>query len=671
VAVAFRDLRLSDLIGFEYSGTPAGQAADDFVRRVGAIRTRLKAEGASGPHLVSVILDGENAWENYDNDGIDFLNALYTRLAASRTIVTVTPSEYLARFPDQRQIKSLWPGAWFSTDYAIWIGEPEENTAWEYLLRTRKTLAQYDVLKNKTVSPDALARALDFMVLAEGSDWFWWYGADQDSGNDAYFDEGYRALLRGVYQSLDEPVPPFVEVPIVAAQPAAPLQAPTGAITPTLDGVIAAGEWAGAGRYEAQGGAQARAGDVVSAFYYGYDAENLYVRVDARQDWAELGQATVGLYVGAPGAASPIGLARFGAGPGRPTLLGFNATHLAEAALSGGKLTAASLATAGGSLAEPRWSAPAPLKGVGTGKRVLEMAIPLAALGKLSAGDALRLALVVSQAGRDVQQLPAGGPAQLVLPDLANVAWFLAVDDPAGDDKGPGTYTYPTDAVFKPGVFDLKRFSAGVDGDALVFKFEVNGPIDNVWGSGMGLSVQTFDIYMDTDPGAGTGARLLLEGRNAALKKGNGWDYVVWVEGWNQKVLRPDPAGRPVEVSGENVKMAVDVAQRAVTLRVPLSLFGGAQADPAKWGYATALLSQDGFPAAGVRRVRDVLPQAAQWRMGGGPADSNHTRIVDLAWPEKASPTQAQILDAYPPSQANPDSLTPDDFAQVPLLPAR
>jgi alpha-amylase/alpha-mannosidase (GH57 family) len=670
VAVIFRDLRLSDLIGFEYSGTPAQQAADDFVRRVEAIRARLKAEGATGPHLVSVILDGENAWENYDNDGIDFLNALYTHLAASRTIVTVTPSEYLAKFPDQRQLKALWPGAWFSTDYATWIGEPEENTAWEYLLRTRKTLAQYDVLKNKAISPDALSKALDFMYLAEGSDWFWWYGADQDSGNDAYFDESYRALLRGVYQSLGEPVPPFVEVPIVAARPAAPLQAPTSVITPTLDGTITASEWAGAGRYEAQGGAQARAGDVATAFYYGYDAKNLYMRVDARQDWAELGDATVGLYVGVPGVASPIGLSRFGAGPGQPTLLGFNATHVADVALSGGKLTGVTLATAGGSLAEPRWSEPTPLKGAAAGKRVVEMAIPLADLGKLSVGDALRLSLVVSRNGRDVQQLPAGGPAQLVLPDLANVTWFLAVDDPAGDDKGPGTYTYPTDAVFKPGVFDLKRFSAGVDGDSLVFKFEVNGPIDNVWGSGMGLSVQTFDVYLDTDPGAGTGARLLLEGRDAALEKGNGWDYAVWVEGWGQKVLRPDPNGRPVEMSGENVKMVVDAAQRAVTLRVPLRLFG-AQADPARWGYAAALLSQDGFPAAGVRRVRDVLPQAAQWRMGGGPADTNHTRIVDLAWPADASPSQPQILSKYPSSQANPTSLTPDDFAQVPLLPAR
>ncbi len=659
VAVIFRDLRLSELIGFEYSGTPADEAADDFIARLESIRRRLQEEGATGPHLVSVILDGENAWEHYDNDGIDFLNALYSRLAESDTIVTVTPSEYLAMFPDQRELEDLWPGAWFSTDFATWIGEPEENTAWEYLLRTRKTLAQYD-LKGEPIDPDALAQALDFMYLAEGSDWFWWYGSDQDSGNDEYFDEGYRALLRGVYESLNEPVPPFVDVPIIAAHPVAPLQEPTGIITPTLDGQADEDEWAAAGRYEARGGAQARAGDVVSAFYYGYDRDNLYLRVDAKQDWAALGDAVVGLYIGLTGQTSPVGASRHG------TPLGFNATHLAEATIADGRVTG-TLSFAGGTLTKPAWLDPQPVDTVAVGERVLEMAVPLEALGELSAGDALRLSLVVGQGEQDQQQLPAEGPLKLVLPDLSHVEWFLVVDDPSGDDNGPGTYTYPTDPVFEPAVFDLERFSVGLDGRNLVFKFETYGPINNVWGSGIGLSVQTFDVYLDTDPGAGTGARLLLEGRNGALEPGNGWDYAVWVEGWAQKVLRPDANGSPVEMSGENVKVLVDPAQRAVTLRVPLALFG-ADADPTAWGYVAALLSQDGFPSAGVRRVRDVQPQAEQWRIGGGPQDTNHTRIMDLAWPADAVPTQADILGDYPPSQEDVGNLTPDDFAQIPLL---
>ncbi len=667
VAVIFSDLRLSDLIGFEYSGTPAEEAADDFIMRIEAIRDQLQAEGAKGPHLVSVILDGENAWEHYDNDGIDFLNALYSRLSKSETIVTVTPVEYLAMFPDQREIDTLWPGARFSTDYGTWIGELEENTAWEYLLRTRKTLAEYD-LKGKEIAPDALTEALDFMYLAEGSDWFWWYGSDQDSGNDTYFDEGYRALLRGVYESLGEPVPTFVETPIIAARAIPALQDPVGVITPTVDGVVIEEEWAAAGRYEARGGAQARASDMVSAFAYGYDEKHLYARVDAKQDWADLGETVLGLYVGVPGVRSPIGTSRHGASADQFTLLGFNATHLAEVSFVDGVAAEATLSVAGGSLTEPGWRDSMPLETVAAGSRVLEMAIPLDRLGELGAGDALLLSLVVSQSGRDVQQVPDGGPARVVLPDLSQVTWFLVVDDPIGDDIGPGTYTYPTDPVFEPGVFDLKQLGVGTDGSYLVFRFEVEGPIDNVWGSGIGLSVQTFDVYLDTDPGAGTGARLLLEGRNAALEAENGWDYAVWVEGWAQKVFQPGESGAPVEMGGESVKVLVDPAQRTVTLRLPLALFGEG-ADPTTWGYAAALLSQDGFPSPGVRRVREVLSQAEQYRLGGGPSDTNHTRIMDLAWPGDASPTQAEILSTYPPSQeTDMDALSPDDFAQVPVM---
>jgi carbohydrate-binding DOMON domain-containing protein len=196
----------------------------------------------------------------------------------------------------------------------------------------------------------------------------------------------------------------------------------------------------------------------------------------------------------------------------------------------------------------------------------------------------------------------------------------------------------------------------------------VHGPINNVWGSGIGLSVQTFDVYIDIDPGAETGARMLLEGRNAALTAGYGWDYAVWVEGWNQKVLRPDASAAPIEMSGDTVRTLVDPAPRVVTLRVPLVLFGEG-ADPTKWGYAAALLSQEGFPSPGVRRVRDVLPQAQQWRIGGGPADSNHTRIMDLAWPVEATPTQAEILSAYPLSgEANAGELGPGGYAQIPIL---
>ncbi len=298
---------------------------------------------------------------------------------------------------------------------------------------------------------------------------------------------------------------------------------------------------------------------------------------------------------------------------------------------------------------------------------MLELAIPLKALGELQAGDDLRLEALVSRSGRDVQLVPASGPVQLVLPDLGTTQIAVSVDDPQGDDKGPGTYTYPTDGVFKPGVFDIKQFSVGYDDKYLVCKFTFYGPVPNPWGSGSGLVLQTLDVYVDRDPGKGTGNRLLLPGRNAALQKGDGWDAAIWAEGWTPGLYVPDANGVPQKTSDE-VKISVDPAANAVTLRVPRSALGEGF-DPLKAGYAAVVLSQDGFPAAGVWRVRDVEAQAAQWRLGGAPSDTNHTRIVDVAWPANAKPSQFDLLSKYPPStEPNMDKLGPDDFPQIPLL---
>ena len=104
VYTVFRDKVISDKVGFTYSGTPGTEAAQDFVNRILAIREQLASSGAEGPHLVSVILDGENAWENYPNDGKEFLNELYRLLEeeqAKGTIQTITPSAYIAQFPEQ------------------------------------------------------------------------------------------------------------------------------------------------------------------------------------------------------------------------------------------------------------------------------------------------------------------------------------------------------------------------------------------------------------------------------------------------------------------------------------------------------------------------------------------------------------------------------------------
>ena len=647
VAIFFRDLTLSDKLGFTYSQTPGEEAAADLMQRLENIRLRLEEEGAEGPHIVSIVLDGENAWEYYPNDGKEFLNAMYRMLNESETIKMVTPSEYLEMFPEQRELDYLFPGAWFSPNYDTWIGESEETAGWNYLGKVRSFLAKYDIEKSREApSPEALEQALDYMYLAEGSDWFWWYGADQDSGVDEYFDTGFRALLAKVYESLEEPVPTFVNVPIIPKKPEQPVQAYSGSGTPIVDGIATDEEWATAAIYPVE------TVPGVSSVAYTMDEKALYFKLGL--DESDEIPTSGGIYLKIPSAEVTY---PFAYTPDTPDslLLGISASHLFEWNETG---VAEYLAVDNG------WKANSePAGQYALGSNALELSVPLTALGEIAAGDDIRM-VVVTQPGGNV--LPVSGPAQIVLPDLGLSDLVLEVSDPANDDHGPGTYTYPTDAVFSAQNFDIETFTVATDPANVIFTFKFYGDVPNPWGSGSNLSLQTLDVYIDKDPGQGTGNRLLLPGRNAALSSGNGWEFVVWAEGWTPGIFTPDPeTGEPKAVN-LSYKLIVNPAQKTVTLRVPKEAFG--EGDPAQWGYAAVVLSQDGFPSTGVWRVRDIQASNAQWKFGGAPDDVNHTRIIDIAWPADAPGTQEEMLSTYPASSGPVDTLTADDFAQIELL---
>jgi alpha-amylase/alpha-mannosidase (GH57 family) len=646
VAMFFRDGTLSDNIGFVYAGLSGESGALDLVSHLEAIQADFLESETPGPHIVSIIMDGENAWENYPNDGNDFLNALYQQLSESEVLQMVTPSEYLKMFPEQRTLEDLFPGAWFSANYDTWIGEEEEALAWDALARVRDDLAAYE-MGEITVEADRLAEAFDFMYLAEGSDWFWWYGADQDSGQDSYFDEGYRALLAGVYESLGVEVPRFVSVPIVqtpAVQPARPF---TGLSTPAMTGAADDPAWETAAYYPVAGES------ALTGFTVALDQENLYLRVDSGS--AVTGQP-IGIYLSVPNAAG--GKSAFV--KDSELVLSFFANRLIQWDGSAERPDILAVKPEGWDLVHS-----------GAGRVVaegglVEMAIPLSALGGLSAGTSLKLAVVINP---QEDLFPLGGPAQLQIPDLGETTLILEVQDPVGDDFGPGTYEYPTDVVFEESVFDLQSFKVGMDAENIVLTFEMVGPVDNPWGSPNGLSVQTMDVYIDTDPGEGTGARLLLPGRNAALQEGYGWEAAIWTEGWTPQVVTVDPETlEPKEDSEATGAMTVvvDAARRTVTVRVPLAFLP--EGDPTQWGYAAAVLGQEGYPSEGVWRVRNVSLFPAQYIFGGASADSNHTRIIDLALPEGQTPDQAALLSSYPSASGLMDEMTADDFAQIPIL---
>ncbi|MBI3287573.1 MAG: hypothetical protein HYZ68_05950, partial [Chloroflexi bacterium] len=422
--------------------------------------------------------------------------------------------------------------------------------------------------------------------------------------------------------------------------------------TPILNGLISEEEWASAILYTEDEAP-------LAALYFGLDTGRLYLRLDSTQPWDQVADELF-IYITVPRATSSNSFSRYGRTSAPKTVLGIAATHEMRVDLETG---AALLSQAAEGEA---WSTVGPLEQVGLAPSALEIGIPFGLLGDLEPGDRLGLVAVLSRQGRDVTTAPSAGPMEIVLPDLGQTRVLLEVIDPQRDDHGPGSYIYPTDRVFQPQVFDLKRFIVGQDEHNLVFKFELHGPIVNVWDSPLGLSVQALDVYIDVDGQAGSGARTLLPGRNAALAPEDAWDYVIWVEGWTQGLYAPDANGDPQKLD-VTLKVIVDPAQRAVTIRVPKEAIGE---DPENWGYVGLVLSQEGFPSPGVWRIRDVLPQPAQWRFGGGPEGvTNYPHIIDLAWPEGGQPSQEEILSAYTPSgEADLAALSPDLFAILPLL---
>ena len=118
----------------------------------------------------------------------------------------------------------------------------------------------------------------------------------------------------------------------------------------------------------------------------------------------------------------------------------------------------------------------------------MEIAIPLSAVGSVDEGSQVTLRAVFQEPTGDItveaDRLPGTGPAAAVVPDLGTTTLVVDIVDPDNDDHGPGTYVYPQDAVFNAGNFDVQNFQVGFTENDIIFKFNLRGPIDNVWDSG-------------------------------------------------------------------------------------------------------------------------------------------------------------------------------------------
>ena len=207
--IFFRDDGLSDLIGFEYSKHNSVEAANDLVQNLVNIADFL-GDSASR-HVVTIVLDGENAWEYYPHNGYHFLDQLYQRLSDHERIRTASFAE-LVDLPMCHDLEQLCAGSWVYGSFSTWIGHADKNRAWD-LLADAKT-AYDSVMATGKLDDASKERATKQLAICEGSDWFWWFGDTNPSASVSDFDQLFRRQLKNLYSLLNQPVPVSLEEPV-------------------------------------------------------------------------------------------------------------------------------------------------------------------------------------------------------------------------------------------------------------------------------------------------------------------------------------------------------------------------------------------------------------------------------------------------------------------------
>ena len=390
--MVFRDKGLSDLIGFQYQRADDVLAAMDLLGRIEAIGHATESANGGRPTLVPIILDGENCWEYYRDGGVTFLRTLYHEAARRDSINPVRIGDHLREHPATDRIDRLFAGSWISHNFAIWIGHHEDRTAWDLLHDAREHLKRNTSVN---VPPDKLAQAWRELYIAEGSDWFWWYGPEFGSAQDKLFDRLFRTHLLNIYSLLGEPAPANLNEPIKRNGHRRLHTLPTGFLPVKVDGRATYFEWISAGLYEAgsERGTMAQATEgLIRRIHLGFDKSRLLLRVDtasrARDDFERAGIDELQIRF-----VEPEGLELSIAGFGKPSLsvaVTDDDTSAGEAAIG----------------------------------QIFELGIPLSALNA-QAGSVLKFFVEVFSKGQSHDRVPRETTIELTVPppDFEHVMW--------------------------------------------------------------------------------------------------------------------------------------------------------------------------------------------------------------------------------------------------------
>jgi alpha-amylase/alpha-mannosidase (GH57 family) len=283
LGIVFRDHFLSDLIGFQYSNWKPVDAAGDLVRRLEeTARQGPRSDGR--PLLVPIILDGENCWEHYERDGLPFLRELYGRLNDHPLIETTSIGDFIRKFPPEARLPRLHAGSWINHDFRVWIGHQEDNTSWDYLNEVREMVTNHIQAKPPGLDQEKACLAMKEILIAEGSDWNWWYGDEHNSGIDDEFDQLYRDHLMNACLLVGLAPPPFLHIPIKkTGTSSVRVREPRALLHPVIDGRNTTYyEWFAAGQYNPSigGGSMHQASLNIRGVQWGFDRQNFHFRID-------------------------------------------------------------------------------------------------------------------------------------------------------------------------------------------------------------------------------------------------------------------------------------------------------------------------------------------------------------------------------------------------------
>jgi alpha-amylase/alpha-mannosidase (GH57 family) len=277
VAIFFRDQFLSDQIGFVYSNWKNDDAVSDFIKYLKQIHSSNLKKG----DIVVVAMDGENAWEFYKNGGYDFLDELYTAVEKSEFLETVTFSGYLGEFPDLPVMEKVPSLSWIGGNLNTWIGDAAKNKAWVYLTNAYKIMKDLKAEQAEPNNIDVCSELRNYILKAEASDWFWWYGKGHSSPYESEFDFLFRQYLKSAYEKINVKIPNYLDDPIEEKSEMIPVVKPVRYIEPRITGTVDSFyKWTGAGYCEIAQGSIHRFNPVIKKAYFGFSRDMIYLRVD-------------------------------------------------------------------------------------------------------------------------------------------------------------------------------------------------------------------------------------------------------------------------------------------------------------------------------------------------------------------------------------------------------